>query len=194
MLLVNQQRFDELFAAAKIGVNIEIKASSLLLIDMMKQFKITYQNPFEQDAKNIVFYNQEETINSYLAIDWTRLNLESFEREGEVLHNFYFFDIAVVEDHVTTSNLTIAGQYTSGEQLAQMGPLFDVIYERQQEKKTHGFLGLGAESTKMVFSTTHLPDSEQNFVTKCISAFLNDDLEFLENEINYDMNHTFRRD
>ena len=100
---------------------------------MMKQFKITYQNPFEQNAKNITFYNQEETISSFLAIDWTRLNLECFEREVEVIHNFYFFDITAMKDQVATSSVTIAAQYTSGEQLAQTAPLFDVIYERQIE-------------------------------------------------------------
>lgn len=160
----------------------------------MKEFKITYQNPFAQDLKNISFYSQEETITSFLAIDWAKLNLECFEREGEVVHNFYFFDITAMEGQVATSSLTIPGQYTHGEQLERSGPLFDVIYQRQEEKKTRGFLGLGAEKTKLVAVTTHLPDSDQNFVTKCISAFLNDELEFLKNEVNHDMNHTFRRD
>ena len=161
---------------------------------MMKQFKITYQNPFEQEPKNIRFFNQEETINSFLAIDWAKLNLECFDKEEEVLHNFYFFDIEATDDHEGKSNLTIAGQYTYGEQLEQSGPLFDVIFERQKEETSRGFLGLGAEKTKMVSSTNHLPDSDQKMATKCIAAFLNEELEFLEAEINHGMNYFLRKD
>lgn len=160
----------------------------------MKQFKITYQNPFEQEPKNITYFNQEETINSFMAIDWAKLNLECFDKEDKVINNFYFFDIAAMEEQVAIANLTIAGQYTYGEQLEQLGPLFDVIYERQKEEKSRGFLGLGAERTKIVPSTNHLPDSDQKTVVKCIAAFLNDDLDFLETEINHAMKHFFRTD
>ncbi|HJY11715.1 MAG TPA: hypothetical protein VJ304_02950 [Flavobacterium sp.] len=160
----------------------------------MKQFKISFQNPFDQNITNISYMNQEETVKSFLAIDWAKLNLECFNKEEEVLNNFYFFDIETTNNQGSKSNLTIAGQYTYGEQLEKSGPLFDVIYERPTEKKSRGFLGLGAEKTKIVSTPNHLPDCDQAFVIKCIMAFVTDDLRFLENEINHGMKHTFRRD
>lgn len=160
----------------------------------MKQFKISFQNPFDRDITQISYINQEGTVKSFLAIDWAKLNLECFDREDEVLNNFYFFDIETTNDQGSKSNLTIAGQYIYGEQLETSGPLFDVIYERPTEKKSKGFLGLGAEKTKIVSTPNHLPDCDQTFVIKCIEAFITTDLEFLEKEINHAMKHTFRRD
>ena len=78
----------------------------------MKQFKITFQNPFDKNVTNITYIDQEETVKSFLAIDWAKLNLECFDREDEVLNNFYFFDVETTDDQGPKSNLTIAGQYT----------------------------------------------------------------------------------
>lgn len=138
----------------------------------MKQIKISFQNPFEQDITQIQYINQDETVKSFLTIDWTKLNLDCFDKEEEVLNNFYFFDIETTNDQGSKSNLTIAGQYTYGETLEKSGPLFDVIYERPTEKKSIGFLGLGAEKTKIVSTPNHLPDCDKAFVIKCIQAFL----------------------
>ncbi len=160
----------------------------------MKQFKITFQNPFDQDVTNITYIDQEETVKSFLAIDWTKLNLECFDREDKVLNNFYFFDMETTNNQGAKSNLTVAGQYTYGEQLENSGPLFDIIYERPKEETSRGFLGLGVERIKIVSTPNHLPDCDQTFATKCIMAFITDELGFLEKNINHGMKHTFRRD
>ena len=160
----------------------------------MKQPKISFQNPFDQDITRINYIDKEETLKSFLAIDWAKLNIECFDREDEVLNNFYFFDIEKINDQDSKSNITIAGQYTYGEQLEKSGPLFDVIYERPTEKKVKGFFGLGAEKLKIVSTANHLPDCDQTFVIRCINAFLDDNKQFLESEINHAIPSSFRHD
>lgn len=160
----------------------------------MNQFKITFQNPFAQDVTHINYIDQKETVKSFLAIDWEKLNLDVFEREDEVLNDFYFFSIDCLDSKNGKSCLTITGQYAYGDTLTNSGIQFDAIYERTIAKTSRSFFGLGTEKTKMVETITHKDQRNKEFVVKCLEEFLSRQIQFLEQELNEQMPSNFRRD
>lgn len=161
---------------------------------MTEDFKITFQGPFDVEVTNINYIGKTETINSFLAIDWEKYNLECFERQSEVLNYFYFFSVEKSDVLNGKSSLTVCGEYTYGDALTKFGVLFDVIYERLHEKTSRGFFGLGKEKTKMVEKTTHKEKRDKSTVVQYIEAFLDLQTQFLAEEINEQMSHTSRID
>ncbi|UIR55049.1 hypothetical protein LZQ00_12245 [Sphingobacterium sp. SRCM116780] len=144
---------------------------------------ITFQNPFEENIRSINYINKEQTIKSFLDINWEQLNIDSYEKHDEAIQDYYFFDIEFTDSLNFKHCLNISGQYTYGNTLINDGPHFYVRYIRPIEKTSRGFLGLGASKTKTVLRELEMEECNKPFVIDCLTAFLNQDTVFLENNI-----------
>ncbi|MCZ4243255.1 hypothetical protein [Pedobacter punctiformis] len=149
----------------------------------MNNITIKFQNPFEENIRVINYINEEQTIKSFLAINWEQLDIDSYEKHDDVIHDYYFFDIEFTDNLNFKHSLNISGLYTYGEVLMAHGPQFYIRYIRPVEKTSRGFLGLGAPKTKTVLSELEMEECDKLFVIGCLEAFLNRDTVFLEKTI-----------
>lgn len=149
----------------------------------MQNVVIKFQNPFNEFEESIVYINNEQTIQSFIAINWEQLNTDIYEKHDDVIHDYYFFEVSYTDFANHKNILNIGGAYTHGENLELNGVQFDVRYTRPIEKTSKGFFGLGASKTKTVSNEVWMDECNKPFVVKCLKAFLNQDTLFLETEI-----------
>lgn len=149
----------------------------------MQNVLIKFQNPFNEFEESIIYRNEEQTVQSFLDINWEQLNIDIYERHDDVIHDYYFFEVSYTDFSNQQNILNIGGAYTHGENLELNGVQFDVRYTRPIEKTSKGFLGLGTSKTKTVSSEIWMEECSKPFVVKCLKAFLDQDNAFLETEI-----------
>ena len=149
----------------------------------MNNVRIRFQHPFKTETEEISYINSEQTIKTFLAINWEQLNTDIYEKHDDVIHDYYFFEISYVDHSTLEHSLNLSGLYTHGEKLRLNGPQFYITYVRPVEKTSRGFLGLGKMKTKMVSAALEMEDCSINLVLACLKAFLNNDTGFLENNI-----------
>jgi len=149
----------------------------------MQNVAIKFQNPFNEFEESIIYSNEEQVTQSFLDINWEKLNTDIYEKHDDVIHDYYFFEVSYTDFSNHKNTLNIGGAYTHGETLELNGVQFDVRYTRPVEKTSKGFFGLGASTTKTVSSEIWMEECSKPFVVKCLQAFLNRDTAFLEDEI-----------
>lgn len=145
----------------------------------MQNFIIRFQHPFEDSERSIRYYNKEQTLKSFLDINWAQLNIDIFEKHDDAVHDYYYFDISYLDGLNLKHSLNISGMYTNaGEEL-----LFAINYSRPVEKSSRGFMGLGAPKIKIVLESLEMVEADFSLVKECLNAFLNEDKLFLETNV-----------
>ena len=147
----------------------------------MREMTIKFQHPFREKEEELTYINDQKTIESFSDIDWEKLNIDSFENHGDVIHDFYFFEVTYQDNSSLEHTMNIGGAYTYGEDLAKNGPRFNVMYIRPVQRTSKGFLGLGTERTKTIVENVDLPDCTKKTAIECLKAFIDDDQIFLKN-------------
>lgn len=146
----------------------------------MKKMTVKFQDPFLQQAEERIDVDHKQILDYFSEIDWERLNLDSYEKHDDVIHDFYYFEVSYKDDSAFEHALNISGAYTYGEDLTKNGPRFYINYHRPVEQITKGFLGLGAERKKTVIDNVEIEECTKKFAVDCLQAFINEDKTYLK--------------
>lgn len=134
-------------------------------------FRIRIQSPFESTEVIHPNCSPEQALQLYQAVNWGALAQEVFERQGDVINNYYYFEIGNALHDGQEEILHISG-YT--------GQLVNVDYVRPK------LVQRGFFKKKEVLDTAYRSYTEARssaFGNDCFQAFLRHDAAYLENNL-----------
>lgn len=151
----------------------------------MKKYTTTFQHPFEENEIKKENLSKEDVLNQFKEINWLQLDIDSYEKHDNVIHDYYYFEVEYFDLMNDVYLLNIAGQYTIRPK--SINDLkFWLHFDRPKlvvKKKLFGLLG--SEEVMQTVST-EMEDRSYEFTLKCLHEFANQNFSFLEqNMFNY---------
>lgn len=131
----------------------------------MTNYTITIQHPFEKQARITPSADAATASQLFTAIDWQALDKELYDRQEEVVHYFYFYEIRS-EVNNKKRTLTISPDLSEEHKRVADGLLFMVRYEYPHPEKSGAYLDYKLEQCTYAFAR------------QCLDAFVKEDLSF----------------
>ena len=140
-------------------------------------FTTAFQSPFEGKPTQLGVLSADEVMTQFKAVEWLKIRGQILNtEEDDIKKYFYYFETKYTDDQKAQNTLSIFGEYPQQEYYDQKVPLIFSI--RLFRPKTQNIT-----SIQKALRTTEMDKCSLVFVEKCLSAFLNNDNDFLDNEV-----------
>lgn len=140
-------------------------------------FTTAFQSPFESKPTQLGVLSADEVMKEFKAIDWLKIRGQILAtEEDDIKKYFYYFEVKYTDDQKAQNSLSIFGEYPQQEYYDQKTPLIFAI--RLFRPKTQNIT-----SIQKALRTTEMEKCKPDFVEKCLLAFINNDNDFLDNEV-----------
>lgn len=145
----------------------------------MQKFTTIFQHPFKENELKTEKLTKVDVLQQFYNIDWLQLNIDSYEKHDETIHDFYFFEVKyynITNDEIL---LNIFSDYTTNS-ISNQDLRFWLNFKRPKlvvKKKLFGLLGT-EEIIEPVL--TEMENQDYQFAITCLTEFLNLNINFLE--------------
>ncbi len=140
-------------------------------------FTTVFQSPFESKPTSLGVLSAAEVMQAFKAIDWLKIRGQILAtEEDDIKKYFYYFEIKYTDNQKAQNTLSIFGEYPQTEYYDQKMPLIFSI--RLFRPKTQNITNI-----QKALRTTEMEKCNPDFVEKCLFAFINNDNDFLDNEV-----------
>ncbi len=140
-------------------------------------FTTAFQSPFEGKPTQLGELSAEEVMTQFKAIEWLKIRTQILSSEDDDIQKyFYYFEVKYTDEQKAQNSLSIFGEYPQQEYYDQKTPLiFSIRLFRPKAQNI--------TSIQKALRTTEMERCSLVFAEKCLSAFINNDTEFLDNEV-----------
>ena len=140
-------------------------------------FTTAFQSPFESKPTQLGALSAAEVMQEFKAIDWLKIRGQILAtEEDDIKKYFYYFEVKYTDNQKAQNTLSIFGEYPQQEYYDQKTPLVFAI--RLFRPKAQNIT-----SIQKMLRTTEMEKCKLDFAEKCLLAFINNDTDFLDNEV-----------